>query len=54
MYADYEFYTETYLQGLTPTLSEEEFNFWEQQAGAKIRKYTIGKATEPVIGTKHI
>lgn len=44
MYADYEFYTDAYLQGLTPTLSEEEFNFYEQKAGAQIRKYTIGKA----------
>ena len=44
MYADYTFYVETYLQGKTPTITEAEFNYLEQQAGVQIRKYTIGRS----------
>lgn len=50
MYADYEFYTETYLKYGTPRLTEEEFNYLEQQAGVAIRKYTIGRSDSYTAG----
>lgn len=41
-YADYEYYTETYLLGRSAAVSAADFNFYAMQASTVIDRYTFG------------
>lgn len=43
MYADYEYYKDLYLLGREPVIPEEEFPFWEKQAGLELDRQTFGR-----------
>lgn len=43
MYTDYDYYTSAYLLGRAAQISEEEFLFWEKEAGREIDARTFGR-----------
>lgn len=42
-YADYVYYTETYLAGSAPLISDEDFSRWEKQAELEVDALTRGR-----------
>ena len=43
MFATYKFYTSEYLMGRAPSISEEEYPFWESEAEMEINARTFGR-----------
>lgn len=43
MYADYEFYTQVYLLGRKPKITEDDFPFWEREARTEIDRLTFNR-----------
>ncbi|MDE5909857.1 MAG: hypothetical protein K2H52_14100 [Lachnospiraceae bacterium] len=43
MYADYEYYTKGYLLGKPPAVPEDDFPYWEKQAGIEIDARTFNR-----------
>lgn len=50
-YVDYDFYLSGYLLGKSPSVSEEEFPYWERQAETVLNQYTNGRLND-VTGTE--
>ena len=42
LYADYEFYAESYLLGRVPKIPDAEFSYWAMRASGEIRNRTFG------------
>lgn len=42
-YADFSYYSSGYLLGKSPVIPDEEFSYWEKQAGHIIDQHTFGR-----------
>ena len=42
-YADYEYYTDSYLLGREPAVPEKEFPYWAKQAAREVDAVTFGR-----------
>ena len=56
MYADYKYYTEEYLLGRDPVITEEkDFAFFEREAEKEINNRTFGRITkDPSLVTEEV
>lgn len=54
MYADYEYYTLSYLKGRKERIDREEFEYYSGQAADKMQYLAMGKITENMAERKEI